>query len=110
MTTSSIRSLRWPALAVGLVPLAVACSHPQDVKGVPPPPAPAASAAPEAKPAVVESTPASPNLSVGNDLGKQCALRFGDRQQAPKFDYDRFQLLDQDRDVLDQVANCLTTG
>jgi peptidoglycan-associated lipoprotein len=88
---------------------AAACSHPPQAKAPAAPP-PVVTAAPEAPAPAAQSTPASPNLTVAPDLGKQCALRFGDRQQAPKFDFDRFQLLEQDRDVLDQVATCLTTG
>jgi peptidoglycan-associated lipoprotein len=70
-----------------------------------PPPAP-----PAAEPAPAEPTPASPNLAVTEDLGKQCSLRFRDVMQAPKFDYDQFQLLPEDRDVLEQVATCITSG
>lgn len=88
----------------------IACSHKQEattVAKVPPPPTPAAAAEPAATPA---PTPVSPNIAVAGDLGKQCSLHFNDRVQAPKFDFDQFQLLPEDRDVLDQVATCITTG
>src|SRR5262249_17974781 len=55
-------------------------------------------------------TPVSPNLAVADDLGKQCRLHFDDRPQAPKFDFDQFQLLPEDRDVLAQVATCIAPG
>jgi peptidoglycan-associated lipoprotein len=62
--------------------------------------------------AVANATPAaaSPQLGVSNDLAKQCQLKFANRQEAPKFDYDQFQLLPEDRDLLEQVAQCLTQG
>jgi peptidoglycan-associated lipoprotein len=61
---------------------------------------------------VVAATPqpASPNLSVSEDLAKQCALEVNSSQAAPKFDFDQFQLLPEDRDVLDRVAQCVTSG
>jgi peptidoglycan-associated lipoprotein len=98
-------------LFVAAVPFMFACHHPQaatTVATTPPPPAPAprpAEPAPEVAP-----KPASPNLAVSDDLGKQCSLHFDDQQQAPKFDYDQFQLLPEDRNVLDQVATCITSG
>src|SRR5262249_1817517 len=87
---------------------AAACSHPEPpVAPTPPPPPAAPQPAPE--PAAAPQ-PASQNLTVSDDLGKRCKLHFGDQQEAPKFDFDRFVLLDADRTVLDQVATCLTTG
>jgi peptidoglycan-associated lipoprotein len=53
---------------------------------------------------------ASPNLAVTSDLARRCALHFNSAPRAPKFDFDRFELLPEDRDVLDQVGTCLTTG
>lgn len=90
---------------------AIGCSH-----GKPPvaavstplaPPATAEVTEPAANPATV---PVSPHVAVASDLARQCALRFNSTPQAPKFDFDRFELLPEDRDVLDQVATCLTTG
>lgn len=99
------------ALVVAVFPFIVACSHkhpattvattPPPPAPAPPPPAPAQEAAP---------TPASPNLAVADDLGKQCSLHFSDQQEAPKFDYDGFQLLPEDRQVLDQIATCIISG
>ena len=71
----------------------------------PPPPRPK----PAPTVAVVEQ-PASPNLAVSEDLARQCALQVDSRERAPKFDFDNFQLLPEDRDVLDRVATCFTTG
>jgi len=88
-------------LALVAAATAVGCSHSN-----PPVISPKAAE----KPATSEPVVASPNLTVAGDLARQCALRFDNTPQAPKFDLDRFGLLPADRDVLDQVASCLTTG
>jgi outer membrane protein OmpA-like peptidoglycan-associated protein len=93
--------------ALIVLPLVWACSHkppPRPVAAVPP------TAPPTAEPKAAEPTPASPNLAVTEDLGKQCSLHYRDAMQAPKFDFDQFQLLPEDRDVLEQVATCITSG
>jgi len=100
------RSLGLIAIAV---PFILACSQKKaatTVATTPPPPAPHA-AEPAQQPT---HTPASPHIAVGQDLGRQCALHFANQQQAPKFDFDEFKLLPEDRDVLDQVATCVTSG
>jgi peptidoglycan-associated lipoprotein len=86
-----------------------ACSHKQPSKPAPATPSGGhvTEAVPKPTPA---STPVSPNLAVADDLGKECSLRFSNKMQAPKFDFDQFQLLPEDRDILDQVATCITTG
>jgi peptidoglycan-associated lipoprotein len=99
-------SARSAPIALIALPFVWACSHkppPPPVAAVPPP-------APAAEPKPAEPTPVSPNLAVAEDLGKQCSLHFRDAMQAPKFDYDQFQLLPEDRDVLEQVATCITSG
>jgi peptidoglycan-associated lipoprotein len=95
-------------VAVIGISFVVACSHNQPAPKVAATPPPAPAAAEEERP--VAATPASPNIAVAQDLGKKCSLKFNDRQQAPKFDFDQFQLLPEDRDVLDQVATCITSG
>jgi peptidoglycan-associated lipoprotein len=47
---------------------------------------------------------------VSDDIAKQCRLRFANVQEAPKFGYDEEELLPADRDMLQQVAECLTRG
>jgi outer membrane protein OmpA-like peptidoglycan-associated protein len=99
-------------LAVFASTAALGCSHPTPKATAPstvqpaPAPAPAAMAAPAAQPAV----PASPHVAVSSELARQCTLRFNSAPQAPKFDFDRFELLPEDRSVLEQVATCVTTG
>jgi peptidoglycan-associated lipoprotein len=99
------RSLALVAIAI---PFALACSQKKAATTV-------AKTPPAAEPEAVEpppkpTTPASPNIAVDKDLGKECALHFANQQQAPKFDFDEFKLLPEDRDVLDQVATCITSG
>ena len=50
------------------------------------------------------------NVNVSEDLIALCKIQFGDASRAPKFDYDEAQLLPEDKDVLEQVAKCVTTG
>ena len=86
----------------------VGCSHPQAVKAplpTTPPPTEVVKA-----PAPVKETVASPNIAVSDDLAQKCKLSFENVTAAPKFQYDDVQLVQQDRDVLDRVATCLTTG
>jgi outer membrane protein OmpA-like peptidoglycan-associated protein len=75
---------------------------------LPSPAAPSAQATPAAldKPAVA----GSPNVGVSDDLVKRCRLQFANVEHAPKFAYDESDLLPADRDVLQQVADCLVRG
>ena len=54
--------------------------------------------------------PMSPNVAVSSEVARRCALHFDDKPEAPRFDFDRFALLPADRDVLAQVAACITIG
>lgn len=102
--------MRRSLLAIATAAAAIGCSHSKPPVAAPSPaPPPVAVQAPEPEPA---PTPVavSPNLAVAGDLARRCSLRFNSTPQAPKFDFDRFELLPEDRDVLDQVATCLTTG
>jgi peptidoglycan-associated lipoprotein len=61
--------------------------------------------------AVVNTTAGSlGNVRLDDQLAKLCNVTFGNVDRAPKFDYDEAALLPQDRDVLEQVAKCVTTG
>jgi peptidoglycan-associated lipoprotein len=74
--------------------------------------APTPPASEQAPPAVAEPAPvaASPNVGVSDDLAKKCSLKFANVEQAPKFEYDDAELQPSDRDVLQQVADCLVRG
>jgi peptidoglycan-associated lipoprotein len=50
------------------------------------------------------------NVNVSDEIMRRCNIQFGNVDRAPKFDYDEAALLPEDRDVLEQVARCLTTG
>jgi len=65
----------------------------------------------KATPAAAPATPvASPNVAVSGDLAQACKLRFANVDQAPKFSYDDTDLLPSDRDILQQIADCLMRG
>jgi outer membrane protein OmpA-like peptidoglycan-associated protein len=92
-----------------LITLITACSH-EKPEVVTKPVPPVRQAAAPAKPAETTPTPISPSVSVSDDLLRRCRLQLQDMKNAPKFDYDQFELLPADRDVLDQIARCLTSG
>lgn len=56
------------------------------------------------------SIPASPNVSVSDELAKQCKLSFNNVEKAPNFSYNDAELLPSDRAILQQVAECLIRG
>lgn len=62
--------------------------------------------------AVVPTTGANVrgNLNVSDELMRRCHVTFGNADRAPKFDFDDADLLPADRDVLEQIAKCVTTG
>lgn len=66
------------------------------------------------KPAVgpTESTSARTNagVRVSNDIMKACKIHVDNIDRAPKFDFDDADLQPEDRDVLEQVAKCVTSG
>lgn len=63
-------------------------------------------------PASTTLTAAHPNRSVvvADDLMKACRIQLENVDRAPKFDFDDADLLPEDRDVLEQLAKCVTTG
>ncbi|CAN5151326.1 OmpA family protein [soil metagenome] len=83
---------------------ASACSH-QTAANAP------VTRAPAAKPAGAAQTKAvSPTVAVEDSLAQRCSLRLGNVHEAPKFDYNTSELAASDRDVLQQIATCVTTG
>lgn len=60
--------------------------------------------------ATVPVTSAVHHVGVSSELTRLCNISFGNVDRAPKFDYDDAELLPQDRDVLEQIARCVTTG
>jgi peptidoglycan-associated lipoprotein len=57
-----------------------------------------------------EIVPVSPNIGVSNNIADECTVQISDLGKAPKFDYDAFDLLPADREVLDRIATCVTSG
>src|SRR5688572_25554246 len=98
------------SIAAAVVRCAAGCHKKKQVSVVTPAgtqPAPAATQATStAKPGLAT---ASPQLGVSEDIVKQCRLQL-DPQKAPKFQYDEFSLLPEDRAVLERVAICITSG
>jgi peptidoglycan-associated lipoprotein len=67
------------------------------------------------KPVVKEPTEttaarAKSGVRVSEDIMKACKIHVDNVDRAPKFDYDDADLQPEDRDVLEQVAKCVTTG
>ena len=93
-------------LSLFVVLFSAACSHNAQVKSTASvAPAPAAQPAPPRK-----AMPVSPNVAVDDRLAKQCELKLGNTQAAPKFEFDTAELAPADRDVLQQIATCVTSG
>jgi peptidoglycan-associated lipoprotein len=87
----------------------VACHH--DKKATTTPVAAAPPQKEEApKQTASQDVPVSTSLNANDELVKRCQLRFANQEQAPKFDYDMSSLTQNDRDVLEQIAHCLTQG
>jgi len=49
-------------------------------------------------------------VSVDDDIIKACNLKFENIEDAPKFDYDSESLTPGEKNVLEAIAKCLTTG
>ncbi len=81
-----------------------------------PPPAKVATPAPQTETTKAATTTApAPKydgsaVAVGGDLMTLCKVAMGSTEAAPKFDFDNSALLPQDRQVLAQIARCVTTG
>jgi peptidoglycan-associated lipoprotein len=53
---------------------------------------------------------AGASLGVSDDLARACKIQLSDPGSAPRFDFDRSELLPGDQAVLSKIAECLTTG
>ncbi len=94
------------ALAALLV--CAACHHDKAAKTTPAP-VPTGTAA--ATPAPQQTPqPVSNNLSASDELVRKCQLHFANEQEAPKFDFDHAELTTSDRNLLQQIADCVTKG
>jgi peptidoglycan-associated lipoprotein len=96
-------------IAAGLVLSTLACGRQQQTARAPE--APAQSAPAPRVAAADETTQAvSPGISVSDEIAQACHLHFGNVERAPKFEFDRSELLASDRGVLDRVGECVTSG
>ncbi len=83
--------------------MAAGCAHEATVRVAPPPVTQTTSS-------VAPQGYRSSAVSVSGDIMAACNITFSSVDRAPKFDFDTSALLPQDRNVLDQVAKCVTTG
>jgi peptidoglycan-associated lipoprotein len=51
-----------------------------------------------------------PGVAVSDEIMKLCKIHVDNVDRAPKFDFDDADLLPEDRDILEQIAKCVTTG
>jgi peptidoglycan-associated lipoprotein len=65
--------------------------------------------APPPKPAATPDQSGRP-LALSDELLRACNVQLGNVDRAPKFDFDKSELSDADRNVLQQLATCVTTG
>jgi len=92
------------AVSSGFVVLAalVGCAHSA------PPPQTASNVVVTSSPPAAPARHSDQQINVSADIRKMCDI--DDSEKAPKFDFDSQQLAGNDRDVLQQVARCFTTG
>ena len=94
-------------IAAPLLVLTMACGS--DKK-----PTPVAPVTPQPEPPpTVTSAPAKPAnsaVNVDDAITKACNLKFANDEAAPKFDFNSEDLSQPEKDILEQIAKCLTTG
>jgi outer membrane protein OmpA-like peptidoglycan-associated protein len=61
-------------------------------------------------PPLEEPTPVSPSLAVSEDIIRECKLNLDSIDKAPKFDFDKSELVSADYAVLKLIGECFTTG
>ncbi len=101
----SMGSVTW-GCAIAVAAVVGGCAH-----NPPPPPQTGSitqtttTSAPTAAAAVPQR-----NVVVSEDLLTACKIDLNNEAKAPKFDFDQTGIRSEDRGVLDQVAQCVTTG
>jgi peptidoglycan-associated lipoprotein len=71
---------------------------------------PAAAPAAQPAPEVTRDQQVSPTLAMAGELVKLCGIQVPQSAASPSFDYDKDDLAEGDRHVLEQLATCMTTG
>jgi peptidoglycan-associated lipoprotein len=106
--------MKTTTLALGALVLATlfACHHDKAKTTTPPPPAdkPVAKAGGKLMQQVPTDQKMSQSLALSGDLVQLCGIKATASAANPKFDYDKDELSTDDRNVLDQLATCMTTG
>jgi peptidoglycan-associated lipoprotein len=97
-----VRSLAFSAFVVATLAFAAGCADKHAAR-------PAQDPASTSQKATA-TAPKNGNIVVSDDILKACNIQFNDVGRAPKFNFDETALLPQDRNILQQVATCLTTG
>lgn len=54
--------------------------------------------------------PVCPSINVSEEILHACGLEVNDVEAAPKFDYNKADLLPKDQEVLQKIADCFSTG
>lgn len=93
---------------LAMLAICAACHHDKAVKTLPTP-APAATSTAQAAPPPAQQA-VSNALSASDNLVRACQLHFANQQEAPKFGFNEADLTTEDRDVLSQIADCITKG
>lgn len=75
-----------------------------------PPPAPVATVAPPPPAPAGPSKSDKMAVNVDDDIIKACNLKFENLDEAPKFDYDTDALTQGEKNILEAIAKCLTSG
>jgi peptidoglycan-associated lipoprotein len=89
----------------------VGCAHERTPPPEPPPaPEPAVGLTQTTSQAVAAPRATPPQVNVSDEILKACKIDFDNVETAPKFDFDRSDLRDGERGLLQKVATCLTTG
>jgi len=112
--TRASRAFVGLVLAAAAGALTSACGHDELPGPKAPAPAPQSTPAAHAQAnltsAAVPTQKGTGDLGLSDDLIKACKIHFANVSEAPKFEFEQSELLPQDREVLDQVAACVTTG
>jgi peptidoglycan-associated lipoprotein len=106
-----VRSFRiLGGLVLSVVALVAGCGNEKTLPEVKAPAA--ATTAPEAKApeAGKDSGAKEASLNISDDILATCKIRVDNLESAPKFELDTAEVAPQEKDVLEKLASCLTTG
>ncbi len=87
------------------------CDHEKVAPATPPPaPSPAAASGAKPPPNLSGNQKMSNTLALSGEIVQLCGIKPTSSAAAPKFDYDKDQLTDDDHNVLQQLATCMLRG